>query len=257
MPEISVLIVDDEPAARKGIRRLLESDPDIEIVGEARDGKEAVDMIRDLEPDLVFLDIQMPEMTGFDVIETVGARAVRAIVFVTAYDQWALRAFEVQALDYILKPFEDDRFRAVLDRAKEHLRQSRGDLLTERNEALLASRRAEPGSHLTRILVREGGTVTFVPVDTLDWIEAADYYTRLHSGKQTQLVRYTLNDLEKQLDPQRFLRIHRSAIVNVSRVKEIRLDYQNHHVVVLIDGTRIPLSRSRKETLEEVLSRAR
>ena len=256
MPEIRALIVDDEPAARKGIRRLLTDDDEIEVIGEARDGKEAVELIRSLQPDLLFLDIQMPEMTGLDVIEAIGPRAVRAVIFVTAYDQWALRAFEVQALDYILKPFEDDRFRAVLQRAKEHLRKARTDDLGERIEALLAARRAEPGSWLSRILVKEGGTVTFVPVDQLDWIEAADYYTRLHAGKETQLVRYTLNDLERQLDPQRFVRVHRSAIVNVTRVKEIRLDYQNHHIVVLSNGTRVPLSRSKKELLEEVLSRA-
>ncbi|HUP87824.1 MAG TPA: LytTR family DNA-binding domain-containing protein [Longimicrobiales bacterium] len=232
------MIVDDEPAARNGIRKLLALDADVEVVGEARDGKEAIALINELRPDLLFLDVQMPEANGFDVLEAVAPNAVKAVVFCTAYDQHAVRAFEVQALDYLLKPFEDERFRAVLERAKDRISSM------------------SPEGYVTRILVRESGTVTFVAVDSLDWIESADYYVRLHSGSKNQLVKYTLNDLERQLDPKRFLRVHRTAIVNVSRVKEIRIDYQNRHVVVLGNNVVVPLSRSRKAELEEALARA-
>ena len=198
------------------------------------------------------------------MLEAVGPRSIPAVVFVTAYDQFALRAFEAQALDYILKPFEDERFLAVLERAKEQVRRSRSSELGDRLEALLTSYAAHnagaaagaPGGYIGRILVRDSGTVTFQPVDAIDWIEAADYYAKLHVGESVQLVRYTMNELEKQLDPRRFVRVHRSAIVNVLRVKEIRVDYQNHPVIVLRNGTRVPLSRSRKDALEEILSRA-
>jgi two-component system, LytTR family, response regulator len=261
--EIRTVVIDDEPVARAGVRKLLRDDPDIVVVGEAGNGLDAIKLIEDEHPDLVFLDIQMPELNGFGVLEAVGPRRVPAVVFVTAYDQFALRAFEAQALDYILKPFEDDRFLTVLERAKEQVRRSRSSELGDRLEALLtayathnATGGAAPGGYLARILVRDAGTVTFQPVDAIDWIEAADYYAKLHVGDAVQLVRYTMNELERQLDPRRFVRVHRSAIVNVLRVKEIRVDYQNHHVIVLRNGTRVPLSRSRKDSLEEILSRA-
>ena len=262
--EIRTVVIDDEPVARAGVQKLLRDDPDIVVVGEAGNGRAAIKLIEELEPDLVFLDIQMPELNGFGVLEAVGPRRVPAVVFVTAYDQFALRAFEAQALDYILKPFEDERFLAVLERAKEQVHRSRSSELGDRLEALLNVYAAHnPGGapaattgFLARILVRDSGTVTFQPVDAIDWIEAADYYAKLHVGEAVQLVRYTMNELEKQLDPRRFVRVHRSAIVNVMRVKEIRVDYQNHHIVVLRNGTRVPLSRSRKEALEEILSRA-
>ncbi len=265
MADVRVVVVDDEPVSRAGVQKLLSLDPDLEIVGEAGNGRDAVALIRRVEPDLIFLDIQMPEMNGFDVLQTLGPQNAPVIVFVTAYDQFALRAFEVQALDYLLKPFEDDRFHIVLQRAKEQVRRARRDELTDRLENLLntyaAGAAAGPdpsaAAHLTRIVVREGGAVTFQPVDEIDWIEAADYYAKLHIGSVIQLVRYTMNELERELDPGRFVRVHRSAIVNASRVKEIRVDYQNHHVVVLRNGTRVPLSRRRREMLEGIMSRAR
>ena len=252
---IRVLVVDDEPAARKGIISLLQRDPDVEVVGEARDGREAVDQVRRLEPDLLFLDVQMPELNGFEVLQELGPDAVHAVIFVTAYDAFALKAFEVQALDYILKPFEDSRFEQVLARAKEHLSDDDDEHIATRLHALLANYRAG-GDFVTQIPIRDGGVVSFVPVDSVDWIEAADYYARIHTGKTSQLVRYTLNELEGQLNPLRFMRVHRSAIVNLKRIQEIRLDYQNRHVIVLTTGVRVPLSRSRKEALEQAVSRS-
>jgi two-component system, LytTR family, response regulator len=265
MPEIRVVVVDDEPMARAGVQKLLRDDPEIEIVGEAGNGRDAITLIQRVEPDLVLLDIQMPELNGFDVLAALGPQNAPVVVFITAYDQFALRAFEVRALDYLLKPFEDERFRIVLQRAKEEVRRGQNTELSERLEQLLTDygTRALPTSsdtdargYVSRILVRDGGTVTFQPVDGIDWIEAADYYAKLHVGDAIQLVRYTMNELEKQLDPRRFVRIHRSAIVNVGRVKEIRVDYQNHHVVVLHNGKRVPLSRRRREVLEAVMQGA-
>lgn len=253
---IRVLIVDDEPIARRGIRQQLRGEADLEVIGECGDGAEAIDAITELAPDLVFLDIQMPEMNGFDVVEALRGVFMPAIVFVTAYDEWAVRAFEVQALDYILKPFEDERLQTVLRRVKTYFNNTQPTDFLQKVQTLLADR-AAGARYLTRLLVRESGTVSFIPLDEVDWIEAADYYARVHVGKKTQLVRYTMNDLEKQLDPERFVRAHRSAIVNVSKVKEIRIAHQNHHAIVLCSGASVPLSRSKKDLLEEVLTRAR
>lgn len=255
MSRIRVLVVDDEPAGRNGVVALLRRDPDLEVVGEARDGREAVEQIRRLEPDLLFLDVQMPELNGFEVLQEIGPDAVRAVIFVTAYDAFALKAFEVQALDYILKPFEDSRFEQVLERAKAHLRDDDRSDVASRLHALLNSYQSG-GDYITQIPIRDGGVVSFVPVESVDWIEAADYYARIHAGKTSQLVRYTLNELEGQLNPQRFMRVHRSAIVNLKRIQEIRLDYQNRHVIVLTTGVRVPLSRSRKEALEQAVTRS-
>jgi two-component system LytT family response regulator len=272
--DIRALIVDDEPVARTGLRKLLADTPGMTVVGEAVDGPTAVAAIRRLRPDLVLLDIQMPGMSGFEVLQAVGPRTVPAVVFVTAYDQFAVRAFEIQALDYLLKPFEDERFAAVLERVRAHLRRRReGDLahrlanLLEMYEAragtpdVLLSRAhapsatSAPGAYLSRIIVRTAGRVFFQPVEDIDWIEAADYYARLHVGPHAHLVRETLASLATQLDPAAFVRVHRSAIVNVARVVEVRLDWRNRHVVVLRGGERLPLSRRRKDELERVMLR--
>ena len=255
MREIRTLIVDDEPAARRGLHALLSDESGIELVGEARNGREALEMILEHRPDLVFLDIQMPEMNGFDVVEALNGIYMPAIVFVTAYDEWAVRAFEVQALDYVLKPFEDERLQTVLNRVKAYFADTEPTDFMDKVQALL-SERLGATRYLTRLLVRESGTVSFIPLDEVDWIEAADYYARVHAGKKSQLIRYTMNDLEKQLDPQQFVRVHRSAIVNVSRVREIRVAHQNHHAILLSSGASVPLSRSKKDLLEDVLTRA-
>jgi two-component system LytT family response regulator len=255
MADIRTLVVDDEPAARRGLRVLLEAEPGFQVVGEARHGGEALELIRQLRPQLVFLDIQMPEMTGLEVVEALRGDFMPVIVFVTAYDEWAVRAFEVQALDYVLKPFEDARLQAVLQRVRAYLRTAQPQDFMQKMEALLASARSAP-DFLSRLLVREAGTVHFIPLTEVDWIEAADYYARVHAGQTSQLVRYTLNDLEKQLDPRQFMRVHRSAIVKLSRIKEIRLAHNQQHTLILNTGSTVPLSRGKREQLEAALAHA-
>jgi two-component system LytT family response regulator len=197
----------------------------------------------------------MPELNGFDVIAQVGAAAMPLVVFVTAHDAFAVRAFEVQALDYLLKPFDDDRFHAVLARAKQHVRATRGHDLDGRLASLLRQYAHAGVPGVRRIIVRNAGVVFFQPVDDIDWIESADYYAKLHTAGKVQLVNETLNSLEQQLDADAFMRVHRSAIVNLSRVRELRLDYRNRHIIVLTNGEHVPLSRSRREPLEAVLTR--
>jgi two-component system LytT family response regulator len=283
MAEIRAVVVDDEPLARAGVRRMLARVSDVVVVGEATNGADAVQAVRTHKPDLLLLDIQMPEMNGFEVLNALDPSDFGAVVFITAYDTFAVRAFEVQALDYIMKPFDDERFFAVIERAKQHLQRDRGEDLTSRIASLLDTyekragvtptsagepdpREPEPrvpeprvpetrtGEYLSRVMVKESGRVFFQPVEGIDWIESADYYSRLHVGETTHLIRESMTSLEEQLDPRRFVRIHRTAIVNADRVKELRLDYANRHVVVLKSGVRLPLSRTRKDTLEKVMS---
>jgi two-component system LytT family response regulator len=253
-PKIRVLVVDDEPLARSGLSDLLARDPELEVVGQCGDGRNAVEAIRNFKPDLVLLDIQMPEMDGFQVIQEVGADRMPATIFVTAYDQFAVRAFEVHALDYLLKPFDDQRFLAAVARSKQALRTQDVGQLSQRLIGLLAATRAGAAPpFLTRLLVKNAGKVTFIRVDDIDWIEAADYYVRLHVARKSHLLRETMNTLEDQLDPARFFRVHRSAIVNLDRLVEIQPYFHGEHVLVLQDGSKLKLSRSRKEKLEAVL----
>ncbi len=262
--KIRTVVVDDEPLARQNLRILLKADPDIEIVGEAGSGREAVALIREHSPDLVFLDIQMPEMTGFDVLDQMDAAQIPAVVFVTAYDKYALRAFEVHALDYLLKPFDDARFEKALRRAKQQIEQREVSELSQRLVALLedrdgardAEKPARP-QHLTRLLIKSAGRVFFLKADEIDWIGAEDYYVKLHVGPKGHLLRETMNDLEARLDPQKFMRVHRSAIVNLDRVKELHQHFNGDYVVVLQDGTELKLSRSRREHLQTLLGTGR
>jgi two-component system, LytTR family, response regulator len=260
---IRVLVVDDEPLARSGVRDLLERDPDLEVIGEATNGEEAVELITDLHPDLVMLDVQMPGLSGFDVLRQVGAESMPPVVFVTAYDQFAVRAFEVNAVDYLLKPFDDDRFTITIARAKKAVRSAHVGELSRRLAELLektstpgaaSAPPAKPASaYSDRLVVKSGGRVFFLRSDEVDWIEAADYYVKLHAQGKTHLLRETMNALEGRLDPKRFFRVHRSAIVNLDRIRELQPYFRGEHVLILQDGTRLKLSRARREKLEELL----
>jgi two-component system LytT family response regulator len=238
-----VVIADDEPLARKTIRLLARRDPDVTIVAECRNGAEAIDAVHEHKPDVLFLDVQMPGLDGFDVLELLGEDAP-AIVFVTAYDQYAIRAFDVHAIDYLLKPFTDERFDKALARARQLVRQG-GE-----GRANLATLTAAHRATAKRFMVRSAGRVVFLKADEIDWIEAADYYARLHVGTSSYLIRESMNDLEIALDPEAFVRIHRSAIVNLDRVREMRPLIRGELVVVLDDGTQLRMSRSRREELE-------
>ncbi|HKG95743.1 MAG TPA: LytTR family transcriptional regulator DNA-binding domain-containing protein [Gemmatimonadaceae bacterium] len=252
MPPIRTLIVDDEALARRGLRTLLRDDPEVEVVGECRDGREAVAAIRERRPELVYLDVQMPALDGFAVIDAVGVEAMPAVVFVTAYDEHALRAFEVHALDYLLKPFDRDRFARSLDRAKRLVRAaapapSSGDLA-----ALLRDLRAAPPApprYAERLLVKHDGRIYFVPAADVDWVEAAGNYLRIHAGAERHLLHETMNALEERLDPARFVRVHRSAIVNVDRIREIQPWFHGGLVIILKTGARVTASRTYKDRL--------
>jgi two-component system LytT family response regulator len=257
--KIRTLIVDDEPLARQSIRLLLEADAEMEIVGEAGSGAEAVKAIRRHSPDLVFLDIQMPEMDGFGVVENIEAAEMPVIVFVTAFDRYALKAFEVHALDYLLKPFSDARFEKALQQAKAQIGQREIGSLSRRLLALLEDRdtlrepKPRASRYLTRLMVKSASRVFFLKADEIDWIEAADYYVKLHVGRKGHLLRETMSDMEAKLDPDKFIRIHRSTIVNLDRVKEMRPLFNGEYAVILHDGAELKLSRSRREQLQKLL----
>jgi two-component system LytT family response regulator len=251
---IRTLIVDDEPVARRRIRRLLRTEVDISVVGESSDGRGAIEAIRNLRPDLVFLDVQMPEADGFAVLRAV-ADAMPAIVFVTAFDQYALGAFEVHALDYLLKPFNRTRFLQAVARAREHLGRARGRASDPRVMGLVGELQA-PARHLTRFVVKAAGRLLLVEAADVDWIEAADNYALLHVGSTTHPVRETLSGLASELDPARFVRIQRSTIVQIDRVRELRPAFHGDFVVVLRDGTRLNMSRSCRPAVEAILGRS-
>jgi len=246
---IRTLIVDDEPLARDRIRALLESEPDFEVVAECASGADAVSAIMDLQPDLVFLDVQMPELSGFEVIEAVLPARLPIVIFVTAHDQYALKAFEVHALDYLLKPFDRERFRKALKRARLQLllREESGEL-NKKLLAILESVNAER-KYLERLVIKSSGRVIFLKVEEIDWIEAAGNYVRLHSGKDSHLLRETMGGLESRLAPERFVRIHRSTIVNIERIRELRPLFHGDYEVILSDNTELTLSRAFREKL--------
>ena len=254
--KIRVLIVDDELLAREGIRVLAQRDPELEIIGECADGASALTAIREKSPDLVFLDIQMPEMDGFDVLEKVGADKIHAIIFVTAFDQYALKAFEVHALDYLLKPFDDVRFEKALQQAKSQIEQREINKLSKKLLALLEDRvsdrehRAQEKTYLHRLMIKLANRVLLLKVADIDWIEADGNYAKLHVGNKAHMLREKMHDLESQLDPDTFVRVHRSIIVNLDRIKELHPHFNGDYVIVLADGTQLRLSRSRREQLE-------
>jgi two-component system LytT family response regulator len=232
---VPTVVVDDEPLARANIVNLLRTDPDISVLGECGSGTEAVRVVRELKPSLLFLDVQMPGCDGFGVLESLGLDVPPAVVFVTAYDRYALKAFEAQALDYLLKPYANARFFRVLSRAK----------------ASLAQRPLERGYE--RIMIRSAGRISFLPAGEIDWIEAADYYACLHVGTRTHLLRRSMAELERDLEPDHFCRIHRSTIVNLSRVRDLCLDAGGEYEVVLRNETRLKVSRGYREKLQSAV----
>jgi two-component system, LytTR family, response regulator len=253
MDPIRVLIVDDEPLARQGVRRMLESDAEIVIVGECGDGVEALEAITAQHPDLVFLDVQMPEMDGFEVLDHIEPDEMPLVVFLTAYDQHALRAFQVHALDYLLKPFDRERFQEALNRAKGRARHKRGGELTQRTLSMLGQSRPDRG-HLERIMIKSGGRVSFLRTEEVDWLEAQGDYVCLHCQGKKHLLREKISHLEMQLSPVAFLRIHRSTIVNVARIKEMQPLFHGEYVVMLADGTRLTMSRSFRDKVFQSLT---
>jgi two-component system LytT family response regulator len=262
--KIRTLIVDDEPLARQNLHVLLKDDPEIEIIGECGSGHEALRVIQAKPPDLLFLDIQMPEMNGFDVLKRIDRERLPAIIFVTAFDQYALKAFEVHALDYLLKPFNDERFEKALRQAKSQLEQREINNLSRKLFALLEDRqdvsqadKPEQTALLTRVMIKSTSRVFFLKVDEIDWIEADDYYVKLHTGRKSHLLRETMGELEAKLDAGKFLRIHRSTIVNIDRIKELSPLFNGDYAVILQDGTELKLSRSRREHAQAVLQGGR
>jgi two-component system LytT family response regulator len=250
--KIRTLIVDDEPLARQRIRTLLASEPDIEVVGECADGRTALEVLEEHQPELLFLDVQMPLLDGFGVVEAMGADRMPVIVFVTAHDRYALRAFDVHALDYLLKPFDRARFQQTLVRARAAIRRDEKADLSRRLLALLGDIK-EKAKPVQRLVVKSSGRVSFVRVEEIDWIEAAGNYLRLHVGTDVHLLRETMARLEAKLDDRRFVRIHRSTIVNIERIREMQPSFHGDYVVVLRTGAELTLSRSYRERVQEVL----
>jgi two-component system LytT family response regulator len=235
--KIRAVVVDDEPLARSSLKVLLRRDPDVELVAECKSGLEALAEIRRSKPQLVFLDVQMPECDGFDVLEQLGSQIPPALVFVTAHDQYALRAFEAGALDYLLKPFDNARFERALNRAKERIEQGK-----------------ETPRKIERLAIKSAGQVLFQKISEIDWIEAADYYVCLHVGTRTHLLRRSMADLDQELEQATFCRIHRSAIVNLERVRQLEISEDGGTNVVLSSGTKLPLSRRYRKELQARLA---
>jgi two-component system, LytTR family, response regulator len=240
---LTTLIVDDEPLAREGLRMLLSEDTEVSAIHEAIDGREAVSAIRKIRPDLVFLDVQMPEMDGFAVLQEVGAERMPAVVFVTAHDRYAIRAFEINALDYLLKPVTRERFGKALGRAKDRLHAHPVDDASRQIIGLLETI-ASPRRYIKRLAVRSAGKTVFVDVETVDWMEAAENYVQLHAGQERHLLHATMNALEKSLDPEIFLRIHRSIIVNVGRIKELQPGSPGGYLITLQNGKQLQSGRT-------------
>jgi two-component system, LytTR family, response regulator len=247
---LRVVLADDEPLVRERLRTLLAARDDCTLVAECADGAQAVTVIESERPDLVLLDVQMPELDGFEVLEALSARARPAAIFVTAYDEYAVRAFEVNAVDYLLKPVEPARFTAAIDRIAGGAHRSDGR--TADLEALLAELRARR-RYAERLLIRTGSEISFVPVAEIDWIDAADNYVRLHAQQRTYLMRETMKALEARLDPERFLRVHRSAIVHLDRVVRMEPYFHGEYVLTLRDGTKLTSSRSYSARLRAMI----
>jgi len=249
---IRTVIADDEPLARRGVRLLLEKDSGIEIVGEASSGVEAADLIQRLRPDLVFLDVQMVGCDGFETLARVGAQAAPAVVFVTAYDEYAIRAFDFNAVDYLLKPYDDARFGTALGRARELVKRKRTEAVDTKLSRLIEHLEGEGRN---RILLKSSGEIIFLKTGEIDWIEAEGDYVRFHVAGRSHLMRATMSSLEERLDPNRFIRIHRSTIVNSDRLRKLVPSFEGEYAVVLQDGTKLRLSRGYQDRIKSLLGR--
>ncbi len=258
MDRVTTIIVDDEVLARRGLKTLVERRPELAVVSLCANGRDAIQKIAEMKPDVVLLDIQMPEISGFDVLERLPRDVLPVVIFVTAYDEYAIRAFEARALDYLLKPVSQKRLDQALDRAVARVKDRR---LAEYGQTLLAAvadlrgaasegtAGVSPGGRLERIMVKSGAAIQFVEVADIEWIEGADYYVTLHAGGKEHLYRESLKHLEERLDPTQFVRIHQSAIVNLAKLREIRRGFGGDYAVVLESGRRLPVSRRRKKDL--------
>ena len=257
MSSVRVVVVDDEPLAREGLAELLATHAGIDVVGVFADGVEALGALADARPDAMFVDVQMPGMTGFELVDAIDLDAVPAIVFVTAYDEYAIRAFEVNAIDYLLKPVSAERLAQTVERLRLHLRTranaEANDTYRAKLGVLLDGVVPERAHGVGRLIVREVGQIIVVPTRDIDWIEGADYYAKLHVGKTVHMLRESLASLEGRLDARKFFRIHRSAIVNLARVRAVETSVRGEGVAVLADGTRLKVTRARREDLERRL----
>ena len=249
--KIRALVVDDEPLARRRLLKLLAADADIEIVGDCANGHAAITAIAAARPHLVFLDVQMPEVDGFDVLAALNDEAMPLIIFVTAYDRYALRAFEVHAFDYLLKPFDRARFDRTLQQAKARIHKECGRDHNQRALALLEELCARTNS-LQRLILKTGGRVIFLKIDDIDWIEAEGKYVQVHVGNDSHLLRESISALDAKLDTKKFLRIHRSHIVNIERIQELEPWFHNEYRVILRDGTKLMMSRSCRKRLGDL-----
>jgi two-component system LytT family response regulator len=248
MSQIRAVIVDDEPLARRGVRQLLAAHDDFEVVAEARNGREAITAVTRLRPDLVFLDVQMPELDGFAVLKEIGPAHMPMVIFVTAYDDFAVRAFEAHAVDYLVKPIQEMRFVEAINRARQQLRSSEALALSKKLSALLQTHERQ------RLVVPTSTGDLLLDADEIDWIEADDYYAAVHVGNKRHLIRESLSSLDGRLDSTRFVRAHRSAIVNIDRVREVRNE-AGETMLVLRNGARVPVSRRRREQVSQKIKR--
>jgi len=277
--KIRAIVVDDESLAREALLVMLGDDAEMEVIAECRNGKEAVTAIREQSPDIVFLDIQMPEMDGFQVVEAIGAERMPVTVFVTAFNKYALRAFEAHALDYLLKPFDHDRFNTALQRAKTFVRQQKLGAISENLLAMLQDMKLNAGESASdadnkkpdnkkpegaaqkdrsdRVVIKSSGRIYFLKVEEIDWVEGAGDYLSLHSTSGTHLIRETMGNFHARLDPRKFLRIHRSTIVNIERIKDIRPLFKGEYVITLTSGTRLKASRGYRHEIQALLDEAR
>ncbi|MBP6672194.1 MAG: response regulator transcription factor [Bacteroidetes bacterium] len=252
---IRAIIVDDEPLAREKVQLFARDAHDIEIIDTCANGFEALTSFQKNRPDLIFLDIQMPEMNGFEFLQQIGPEHYPGIIFITAYDEFALKAFEFHALDYLLKPYDRERFNKAVDHARHSLRSKPlTDDSDEQLKALLHSM-MNPSSVLERLIVKTGGRVVFLRIEEIDWMEAAGNYVKLHTGNESHLVRETMNNLEQQLPPSKFIRVHRSTIVNIEKIKELQPYFNGEYKVILHNNTHIIMSRGFKENFTKVLGK--